>query len=54
MLVKGCSVTCYLREPEVDLLARLARRHDVSMSGLLRQMIRRELRTGGIEKLEKP
>ena len=54
MPVPGCSVSTYLRSPEVDLLARLARRHDVSMSGLLRQMIRNELRTGGIEKLEKP
>ena len=53
MPVKGCSVSCYLRTPEVDLLARIARRQDVSMSGLLRRMIRNELRTGGVEKIEK-
>jgi hypothetical protein len=47
-------VSTNLRSPEVDLLARLARRHDVSMSGLLRQMIRRELRKGDVEKIEKP
>jgi hypothetical protein len=50
-LVKGCTVSTYLREPEIDRLARLARRHDMSLSGLLRQLIRRELRGGGVEKI---
>jgi len=51
--VPGCSVSCFLRTPEVDKLVRLARRHDVSVSALLRGMIRREPRSGGVEPIEK-
>ena len=47
-------MSTYLQVNEIDLLAKIARRHDVSMSGLLRQMIRRELRKGDVEKIEKP
>lgn len=46
-------MSTYLQVNEIDLLAKIARRHDVSMSGLFRQMIRRELREGATEKLEK-
>ena len=53
--VPGWSVSLYLRSPEVDLLARIARRRDVSMSGLFRQMVRRELCKDATEKIvEKP
>ena len=55
MPVSGLLSKLYLRSPEVDLLARIARRRDVSMSRLLRQMVRRELRKDATEKIvEKP
>ena len=45
-LVKSASVSLYLPVSEVDLLAKIARRHDVSMSALLRRMVRNELAPG--------
>ena len=53
MLIKSGSISTYLRVNEIDLLAKIARRQDVSMSALLRRMVRNELRQGAIEKTEK-
>jgi Ribbon-helix-helix protein, copG family len=48
----GAKASVYLRATEVDMLAKIALRNDVSLSWLIRRMVRHSLRQGAIEKIE--